>query len=145
MTGNGAALGCLNSPGHLTKVPCLFRLPTLAQVLCFRVSRGRILGRIPDKSINSFPPYYSQSPLQLCLRFPFLQTHAMQPLTVSVKKKVGKPDRKPYPLPYGLRNPYRNLKSENSQKYAQKLYVHEFGFWNVETSQLLCMPPSVDP
>jgi hypothetical protein len=37
-----------------------------------------------------------------------------------VKEKGGKPDRKPYPLPYGLRNPYRNLKSENSQDYAQK-------------------------
>jgi hypothetical protein len=39
----------------------------------------------------------------------------MQPLTVSVKEKGGKPDRKPYPypLPYDLRNPYRNLKSEN--------------------------------
>jgi hypothetical protein len=24
------------------------------------------------------------------------------------------------PRPYGLRNPYRNLKSENSQDYAQK-------------------------
>jgi hypothetical protein len=29
-----------------------------------------------------------------------------------VKEEGGKPDRKPYPLPYGLRNPYRNLKSE---------------------------------
>jgi hypothetical protein len=47
----------------------------------------------------------------------------MQPLTVStvqllytVKEKGGKPDRKPHLLPYGLRNPYRNLKSENSQE-----------------------------
>jgi hypothetical protein len=56
----------------------------------------------------------------------------MQPLTVSVKEKGGKPDRKPYPLPYDLRNPYRTLKSENPQDYAQKtsmkLCVHEFGF-----------------
>jgi hypothetical protein len=37
-----------------------------------------------------------------------------------VKEKRGKPDRKPYPLPFGLRNPYENLKSENSQDYAQK-------------------------
>ncbi len=43
-----------------------------------------------------------------------------QPLRVSVKEKAGKPDRKPYPLPYGLRNTYKNLKSENSQDYAQK-------------------------
>jgi len=35
-----------------------------------------------------------------------------------VKEKGGKPDRNPYPLPYGLRNPYRNLSSENSQDYA---------------------------
>jgi hypothetical protein len=51
----------------------------------------------------------------------------MQPFTVftvqllyTVKDKGRKPDRKPYPLPYGLRNPYRNLMPENSQDYAQK-------------------------
>jgi hypothetical protein len=51
----------------------------------------------------------------------------MQPLTVSTvhllyteKEKGENPNRKPYPLPYGLRNPYRNLKSENSQGYARK-------------------------
>ncbi len=50
-----------------------------------------------------------------------------QPLTVftvqllyTSKEKGRKPDRKPYPLSYGLRNPYGNLKSENSQDYAQK-------------------------
>jgi hypothetical protein len=31
----------------------------------------------------------------------------------------GKPDRKPYSLPYGSRNPYRNLKFENSPGFAQ--------------------------
>jgi hypothetical protein len=35
-------------------------------------------------------------------------------------EKGWKSNSKPYPLPYGLRNPYRNLKSENSQDYAQK-------------------------
>jgi hypothetical protein len=34
----------------------------------------------------------------------------MQPFTVSVKGKGRKPDRKAYPLPYGLRNPYKNLR-----------------------------------
>ena len=29
-----------------------------------------------------------------------------------VKEKEGKPDRKPYPLLYGLRNPYKNLEPE---------------------------------
>jgi hypothetical protein len=41
-------------------------------------------------------------------------------VTVHGKEKEGKPDRKPYPLPYGLRNPSRSLKPENSQNYAQK-------------------------
>jgi hypothetical protein len=71
----------------------------------------------------------------------------MQSLTVSsvryctyvVKEKGGKPDRKPRPLPYSLRNPYRNLKSgELSRLYletSKKLYVHEFGF---RTSGLSC-------
>jgi hypothetical protein len=36
-------------------------------------------------------------------------------------KKRGKPNRKTHPLPYVLRNPYRNLQSENSQDYAQNL------------------------
>ncbi len=66
-----------------------------------------------------------------------------QPLTVSriqllytVKEKRGKPDRKPLPLPYSLRNPYRNLKSGNSQDYAQKSQQN-FLFIN-STSGLLC-------
>jgi hypothetical protein len=41
-------------------------------------------------------------------------------LLYTIKKKGGKPDRKPQPLSYGLRNPYRNLKSENSLYYSQK-------------------------
>jgi hypothetical protein len=51
----------------------------------------------------------------------------MQPLTVStvqllyILNKGGKPERKPYPLPYDLRNLHRNLKSENSQDYARNL------------------------
>jgi hypothetical protein len=50
-----------------------------------------------------------------------------QPLTVStvhflytVTEQGGKPERILYPLPYCLRNPYSNLKSENSQDYAYK-------------------------
>jgi hypothetical protein len=62
------------------------------------------------------------------VRFLYLQTHAtsdsfyssVTDLLYTVKEKGGKPDRKPYTLPYGLRNPFRNLKAENSQDYAQK-------------------------
>jgi hypothetical protein len=57
------------------------------------------------------------------LRFLFLQTLATSysfysSVTYMVKEKGGKPDRKPYPLLYGLKNLYRNLKSENGQDYA---------------------------
>jgi hypothetical protein len=71
----------------------------------------------------------------------------MQPLTVSraqllytVQKKGGKPDRKTHPLFYGLRNPYKNLKSENSQDYAQKPQRHCM-FMNSASDQLLKEKP----
>jgi hypothetical protein len=53
-----------------------------------------------------------------------------------VKEKGGKPDRKPYLLLFALRNPYRNLKFENSQDYAQKPQ-HEFGFSSLKIVLLL--------
>ncbi len=86
-------------------------------ILC----RGRILGQNPVKSHKSFPPFYSQSPLQLCFLY-FCSFKPTQPLAVSVKENGGKPDRKPFPLPHGLRNPYRNLKSENSTFMNSKVH-----------------------
>jgi hypothetical protein len=53
------------------------------------------------------------------LRSPFLETHATSysiyssQLLYTVKENRGKPDRKPYPI-LMVKNPYRNLKSENS-------------------------------
>ncbi len=71
-----------------------------------------------------------QSGRTVPLRFIYLQTYATSYvflqtyLLYTVKEKGGEPDRKPNPLPYGLRNPYRNLKCENSQYYAQKPERH---------------------
>jgi hypothetical protein len=80
----------------------------------FFMFRGRILGRNPDKSLRSFPPaIHSHSPNLL----QFLQ---LSYRTVRSKEKGRKADGKQYPLLYGLRNPYRNTKSENSQDYALK-------------------------
>jgi hypothetical protein len=48
----------------------------------------------------------------------------------TAKGKGGKPDRKPYPIPYGLRNPFINLRSESLKimsRILKKLYIHEFG------------------
>jgi hypothetical protein len=53
-----------------------------------------------------------------CLDFHFFKL--TQPLTISVKNKGGNQIENHTLFPYGLRNPYRNLKSENSQDYAQK-------------------------
>jgi hypothetical protein len=57
-------------------------------------------------------------------------------LLYTVREKGGNPDRKPYPLPYSLRNPYRNLKSENSQDYAQKPQQN-FTFMNSASGKAL--------
>jgi hypothetical protein len=76
-----------------------------------------------SKSLKSFPPCYSESPLrlQLCIEISISSNYSFySALVYTVKEKGGKPDRKPHPLPYVLRNPYRNLKSENSQDNAEK-------------------------
>jgi len=92
-------------------------------------SRGWIFfGRNPDTS----------TPLQLCLGISFssnsrnllhissnscilLRISTVQ-LLYTVTEKGEKTYSKPYPLFYVLRNPNRNLGSENSQDYAQKLH-----------------------
>jgi hypothetical protein len=122
-------LGCIL---HLLAVTEIF----LHTYLYTYEYRGRILGQNLDKSFKSFPRCYSQSSLQLC-SWDFYFFKFTQPLTIStvqvlntLKEKWGKPDRKPYPLAYGLRNPCRTLKSENSQhlcpETSTKFYVHEF-------------------
>ncbi len=64
--------------------------------------RGRILGRYWDRSLKSFPPCYLQSPLLL----------DFTPLPPPPHSKSG--------LKVGC-DVYGNLKSENSQDYAQNL------------------------
>ncbi len=43
---------------------------------------------------------------------PFKYSYSSVIVHYTVKEKRGKPDRKPYPIPYGLKNPYSNLKSD---------------------------------
>ncbi len=78
------------------------------------------------KSLKSFPSCNSQSPLKLCLKiyfssnsFNLLLTYFFSLVTVHCREKGGKPVRKPDPLFFVLKNPYRILKSENSQDYGQ--------------------------
>ncbi len=68
----------------------------------FPLYRGRILGRTWDKSLKSFPPCDSQSTLlSLHFYFPFLSKNGLK-------------------LVCNLNIAYGNLKSENSQDYAQQ-------------------------
>ncbi len=76
----------------------------------------------PDKSLAIHGYLYSFS-----LRFLHISSNSRNLLhflqlsyCALYRKKEKKPDGKPYPLPYGLRNSYRNLKSENFQDYVQK-------------------------
>jgi hypothetical protein len=87
----------------------------------------------PDKSLESFTPCYSQSCLEIYISSSSRNLLQLFELLYTVKKKGGKPDRKPYPLLYGLKNPHINLKSANSQaqETSTKFYVHEFGFCTV--------------
>ncbi len=79
----------------------------------------------PDKSLKIFLLAIQSHLYSYASRFLVLQIHATSysfnsALLYTVKEEGGKPDRKLHPLPYALRKPYRNLKSENSQDYAQK-------------------------
>ncbi len=82
------------------------------------------------------------------LRFLFLQTHATSYYLYSTVKLLWRrkeEDLIENPIPYVLRNPYRNLKSENSQDYAymnltewiQLLYSNIFvqGWWQATTNR----------
>ncbi len=107
-------------------------------------TRGRILDEIQTIFLRVFLLVIQSYLYSFALRFILLQSHATshvffkftQPLTYFYSSVYCKLLRsKQETLPYGLRNPYRNLKSENSQDYAQnpstKLYGHEFGFCNI--------------
>jgi hypothetical protein len=90
------------------------------------VSEAKFLDEIQTKTLEFFSLLFTVTTTALTRDLYFLKI--TQPLTVStvqlqllytVKEKLGNPDRKPYYLLYGLRNPYRNLKSENSQDFGQ--------------------------
>jgi hypothetical protein len=81
----------------------------------------------PDKSVKSFPPCYSQSPLKLCLEISISSNshNLLKFLLYTVKEKGGKPNRKPY-IPPTEASSLKILKL--CPETSTKLYVHEFGF-----------------
>jgi hypothetical protein len=92
-------------PFHTVTVSGVTNTPLKACLL----SRGQILGRNPEKSLQSFPPPVASTAL-----LEILISSNSRNLLKFQKRRKDETDRKPIHLPYGLRNPYRNLKSENS-------------------------------
>ncbi len=74
------------------------------------------------RSLESFPPCFSKIYISSNLHATSYSFFSV--FLYTVKEKGGKPDRKPHPPPYDLRNPYRNLKSENSQDCVQKPQIN---------------------
>jgi hypothetical protein len=88
-------------------------------------SEAEFLDEIQTKILRVFLLAIHSHLYSFALRFLFLQTHATSysfynSVTYTVKEKGGKPDIKPYPLPYGVRNSFKNPESENSEDYAKK-------------------------
>ncbi len=87
------------------------------------------MDKIQTKILRVFLVAIHNHLYSFALRFLFLQTHATVStlqLMCTVKVKGEKPDRKPYPLSYGLRNPCRNLKI--MPRNLNEIVCHEFGF-----------------
>jgi hypothetical protein len=87
--------------------------------------KAEFLDKIQAKIFRVFLVAIHSHLYSFALRFTFLQTHGTfysfySSVTVQCKGERRKPNRKPYPLPYGLRNPHRKRRSEKSQYYAQK-------------------------
>jgi len=80
---------------------------------CRHIIEAEFLDVIGTKVLRVFLLAIKNPLYSFALIFLFLQTHATSyslysALFYTVKEKEGKPDRKPHPLPYGLRNLYRN-------------------------------------
>jgi len=74
--------------------------------------RGRILGQNLDKSLKSFPPCYSQvTSTYISIYSNSRNLYKFLHFSYCIET---------IPPSHGLKDPYRNLKSENSQDYAQK-------------------------
>jgi hypothetical protein len=90
--------------------------------LCGKEKRPEteFLNEIQTKDLGVFLLAIHSHLCSFALRFLFLQTHKTSYSFSSSVTVHCKGERRKTILPFGLRNPYRNLKSENSPDYAQK-------------------------
>ncbi len=121
----------LPSPPLYSLPPAKYTSPPVQQA-----AEAEFLDEIQTKGLRVF--LLSFHPLQLCLEI-FISSNSRNLLHIStvqllytVQEKGEKPDGKPYLLPYGLRNPRRNLKfttRDYSQKFQRNCtFMHELGF-----------------
>ncbi len=89
----------------------------------YMCTEAEFLDEIQTKILRVFPLIFPVTSTALL----FLQTHAACYSLYSSSTGQYKGERrktwyyrKTYPLPYGFRTPYRNLKPENSQDFGQK-------------------------
>jgi hypothetical protein len=80
-------------------------------------SEAAFLDEIQTKVLRVFLLTIQSRLYSFALRFLFLQIRETSysfysVLLYTVREKGGKSERKSHPLPYGLRNPYRDIKSE---------------------------------
>jgi hypothetical protein len=82
-------------------------------------TEAELFDEIETKSVQSFPPRYSHSPIQLCHEISISSNsrNLLQFLQLSYCTLLRRNEENLIEKPYGFRNPYRNLKSENSQDY----------------------------
>jgi hypothetical protein len=80
------------------------------------LTEAEFLDAIQTKVLKVFLLAIHSHLYSFALRFLFLQTHATcyifySSVLYTIKEKGGKSNTKPYPLPFGLRNPYTETSS----------------------------------
>ncbi len=89
---------------------------------------GRILGWNPDKSLESFPPCYSQSPIQVCLEISISSNshNLLQCVIVHCKGER----KKTWWFKISIQKVWKlSIMPRIMPRPLKKLYVYEFGFW----------------
>jgi hypothetical protein len=81
---------------------------SLSKLFCWGWGGAEFLDEIQTKILRVFLLIIHSHPNSSALKFLFLQTATTScvQLQYTVKEKGGIADRKPYPLSYGLRDPY---------------------------------------
>jgi hypothetical protein len=82
-------------------------------------TEAKFLDKIQTKPLRVFLLDIHSHLYSFALTFLFLQTHTTSYSGYSTLERRKEENLiEPYPLPFGLRNPHKNIKFENSQGYV---------------------------